>query len=160
MKVASIPGSGLLSTVAGICLGMLYFIFGFALFNGIPFRGIFKKASYTGVKAGHIILTVLAGMVGLLLVFAILFRINYWPGDRVVLFEGIMIGILISLITGILQSVYKKRYLTLIQQRLLPLTIVCILLMAIPVTELMKLMKPAPTQIEQLNERIQSGQTR
>lgn len=49
------PFSSLMKFAAGTFLATLYFLFGFALLNGIPFRSIFRKSSYDGsdVDAHH-----------------------------------------------------------------------------------------------------------
>lgn len=83
------PGAGLLSVVFGSLLSMLYFYFGFALFNNMPISTIFKKSSYATISTSRIIGGIAAGLVLSNLTIGILFKLMSWPGADFMLFIGL-----------------------------------------------------------------------
>lgn len=71
-----------LNTVIILCLlllATLYFALGFALFNNIRLRNIFKKESYKGVSTLRIIGTIGAGIALSIIVIGIQFKFYNWP---------------------------------------------------------------------------------
>jgi len=46
LKILHIPGGFYIALLAFTTLSMFYYVFGFALFNGIRLRDILKKAAY------------------------------------------------------------------------------------------------------------------
>jgi len=116
LKLFSIPGNSILLVLSSSVLMMLYFYVGFAIFNDISFKGIFKKKSYNGISALRIVGAIFSG-IGLSIVLAgILFRLQHWPGGNFQLLTGIVFSaiILIILIVKYIKGkeLFYKRLLT------------------------------------------------
>ena len=56
-----------------------YFLLGFALFNGVRFRDFLKRKSYINIKGSYIGLGILTGLLIVLFLSSIVFRIMHWP---------------------------------------------------------------------------------
>jgi len=70
-------------------LSCLYFYFGFALFNTISFRRIFKKESYSNISALRIIGAIAAGFSISIVLLGVLFKIFRWPFGNQLLIIGV-----------------------------------------------------------------------
>ncbi len=75
-----VPVSSLLAVLGISLLGVLYFLFGFALFNGIGFGGILKKESYRDTNALRILIAIGLGISLSILVTGLLFKLQLYPG--------------------------------------------------------------------------------
>src|SRR6478609_10274112 len=75
-----LPGGGLLVIWFLLISSMFYFFFGFAIFNNIRFRRIFKKESYKDSSARNIFSGILAGWSFSIAILGILFKIMSWTG--------------------------------------------------------------------------------
>lgn len=62
-----------------LLLSSLYFALGFALFNNIRLRNIFKKESYKGISTLRIIGTIGAGIALSIIVIGVQFKFYSWP---------------------------------------------------------------------------------
>lgn len=85
------PGLKLLTIVGVGCLALIYFYFGFALFNAIAFREIWQKASYQKVSKRQILLGILGGIGLSLTLTGIGFKLFFWPGSGSLRFLGILL---------------------------------------------------------------------
>ncbi len=96
-KLALIPGAGILTVLSLSILGMMYYFLGFAFFNGIKLREIFKRSSYKNITAAKIIGAVLAGWVLSMTLIGIMFRLQFYPGGHNMLFFGLlgMMGVIV-----------------------------------------------------------------
>lgn len=83
MYLFLIPGYAILLILSMASLSCMYFYFGFALFNGIRLRKIFKKESYLGVSTWRIVGAVCTGIALSLLLMGILFKLLRWPGAAI-----------------------------------------------------------------------------
>ena len=79
-------------------LAFLYYPFGFALFNRIGFRQIFKKKSYEGLSALRIFGSIGAGMAFSAICMGILFKIQRWAGANLMLIDGLVPTFIILII--------------------------------------------------------------
>ncbi len=70
-------------------LSCLYFYFGFALFNKISFRRIFKKESYQSISTWRIIGSIATGISISIVLLGILYRIFRWPFGNEMLIIGV-----------------------------------------------------------------------
>ncbi|SEM12548.1 hypothetical protein SAMN04487910_4192 [Aquimarina amphilecti] len=70
-------------------LSCLYFYFGFALFNNVSFREIFKKESYKNVSTKRIIGAIAAGFSISIVLLGMLFRVFRWPFGNQLLIIGV-----------------------------------------------------------------------
>ncbi len=107
MNVLSIPGSAALLVLTLLILSIIYFYFGFALFNDIRFRLIFKKDSYKGLSPLKIIGALAAGFVLSTTIQGIMFKFQSWPGADFILGAG-LVGLSIVTIIGIIKFLKNK----------------------------------------------------
>ncbi len=99
LKFIFIPGSGVFIVLVFCLLSSLYFYFGFALFNNIKLRLIFKKDSYVGVSTGRIIGGIALGLSLSFAVIGFLFKAQHWPGTSFHLIISIFSGVVILIIS-------------------------------------------------------------
>lgn len=98
LKFMLLPGGSVLFVVAIQLLACIYFVLGFALFNGIRLRNIFKRESYAGISAMRITAAVAMGLALSVACVGITFKVMMWPGAGIMLLEGVFtIVILLSI---------------------------------------------------------------
>lgn len=97
------PGGNMLFVLTLMLLSLIYFFFGFALFNNIRFRKILKKESYVNISSLKTLGAVSAGISLSITVIGILFKVMFWPGS----FTNLKFGI-ISLIFILIISLIKN----------------------------------------------------
>ena len=101
MKLSHLQGAGILFVVSVGLLADVYLLLGFALFNDISFKKIFKKKSYEGLSILRIIGSVAAGYAFAVALIGILFKIQHYPGANLMLIVGFiftMLAVIISVI--------------------------------------------------------------
>ena len=98
MKFLLIPGHGLLLVFPLCFLSIIYFFLGFALFNDIPLRKMFKKESYQAISSAKLIGTIGLGFSFSELTFGMLFKIQNYPGSTTQLIGGLFFTIIILII--------------------------------------------------------------
>lgn len=98
--VFHLPGSSILIVLALGILSMFYYVFSFALFNGIRMRDIFGKTSYKDTNAKRIIVAVGLGWAISLIVIGGLFKLQFWEGADMQLLIGLVnIGLILVIAT-------------------------------------------------------------
>ena len=97
LKYYHIPGANVLLVLSTGILAMLYWPLGFALFNDISVRDLFKSKSYQVFRGGRLVVTIALGIGLSILVLGILFTLNRYPGNKVMLLNGLLITGLSSL---------------------------------------------------------------
>jgi len=95
-----IPGGGVLTVLTLSTLSMIYFYLGFALFNDIRLRKIFKKDSYKEISSLRILGAVGAGLALSMTTIGLMFKFQSWPGADFNLGAGLL-GLLIVTIIGL-----------------------------------------------------------
>lgn len=110
LKFFFIPGSGVFMVLIYSLLSSLYFYCGFALFNNIRLRHIFKKDSYVGVSTGRIIGGIALGLSLSFAVIGFLFKAEHWPGTSFHLIVSIFSGVVILIISLIKLFKTKANY--------------------------------------------------
>ena len=86
-------------------LSVIYFYFGFALFNDIRLRTIFKRSSYEGISSARIIIAILSGISLSGLAIGLLFKSQLWPGSSTMILIGIFGSCLSSIMALFVFSV-------------------------------------------------------
>ena len=102
LKLALITGGSILFVLSILVLSLIYYPFGFAFFNQVILRRIFKKESYKGISVLRIIGAIGVGMALSAICIGTLFKIQEWPGANTNLKAGLISSILILII-----SIYK-----------------------------------------------------
>lgn len=89
-------------------LSCIYFYFGFALLNGIGFRTMFKKTSYTNINAGRIIGAIGVGIFLSIISIGVLFKLQIWNGSREMLTIGAT-GLFMTLMAAGVVLLFKHK---------------------------------------------------
>tara|TARA_B100000780_G_C21122411_1_gene454784 strand:+ start:1782 stop:2369 length:588 start_codon:yes stop_codon:yes gene_type:complete len=105
LNLFNIPYGEGLTVLSLLLVSMLYFAFGFALFNKVGLRDLAKKDAFKGISQNRIIGAVLIGLSLSTAVIGILFKIQSWPGSSFNLGLGLF-GLLIGSIVGLIK--YQK----------------------------------------------------
>ena len=101
LKLGLLPGSSLLIVVSLTVLGCIYFLFGFALFNGIRLRAILKTDSYKGLSLARVIGSIGLGMGLAAICIGMLFKLQHWPGGDSNIAAGLGVTLIILIIASI-----------------------------------------------------------
>jgi hypothetical protein len=113
-----IPGYGILTVLSLSILACIYYPFGFAFFNQIKIRRIFKKTSYQELSAIRIIGAIGAGMTLSTICIGILFRLQHYTGGQMNLIIGLVSTLIIIIIAYIKFIKNKTEYYTRIFKRI------------------------------------------
>lgn len=107
MKLLYLPGGDILIVVSFTLQATIYFYLGFAFFNGIRLRKIFKKESFEGIKSGRMIGAILFGMALSTAVIGLMFFILSLPGsDLMINVAAIWIGV--ALVVSLIRYLVNK----------------------------------------------------
>lgn len=118
LNLLLIPSGGILTVLTLSILSIIYVFLGFALFNDIRLRNIFKKESYTSVSGLRILGAVGAGWALSATINGLMFKFQSWPGADSNLGVG-LVGLLIVTIIGTIKySKNKSEYYTRIFMRI------------------------------------------
>lgn len=110
LKLIFIPGSGLLTVLSFSTLSLIYFYFGFALFNNIQLKKIFKKDSYIHISSLRILGAVGAGLSLSMIAIGIMFKFQSWPGASFNLGAGLLMLSIVIIVGLIKYSKTKDEY--------------------------------------------------
>ena len=66
-------------------LSVFYFLFGFALFNGIDYKDILVADTYKNIPSWKIILGIVMGWLSSIMIGGILFKVQQYPGAELML---------------------------------------------------------------------------
>jgi len=118
----------LFSAFSLICIH--YLLFGFFMLNGIGFRALFRKSSYTTVTARDTILGILGSMGLFIIIAGIMFKIFCWIGAYQLLLFGMLLLVAISLFAVLHKerTVFDRRLL----QRTIPFFCIAVIVFFVP----------------------------
>lgn len=105
MNLLLVPGGSVWTVLTLSTFSMMYFYFGFALFNGIRLRGISKKDSYKGISTWRILGAAGAGVAISWMIIGLMFKFQSWRGAHFNLGFGLAA---LSLVTAIGLVKYAK----------------------------------------------------
>jgi len=100
-KFLLIPFGGTITTLSAMSLSIFYYAFGFAYFNQIKLKTIFKKDSYNEISILRIIGSVATGFTLSSLLIGILFKLQNWPLANNSLIAGLFSSVPILIIVVI-----------------------------------------------------------
>lgn len=109
LKLILVPTSSVLLAISIILLSLIYYPFGFAFFNNIRLRNIFKKESYKEVTALHIIGAIAIGLALSHICVGILFKILDYSLANTFLIAG-LISTFIILLIGLVRYLKSKSH--------------------------------------------------
>lgn len=101
LKFMLVPLSNILVACSLLLLALIYYAFGFAFFNNIRLRNIFKKESYKDKSALHIVGAISVGMALSDICMGILFKIQGYPMANTLLIIGLLSTLIILVIAVI-----------------------------------------------------------
>jgi hypothetical protein len=99
-KFAIFHGGSLLLALSLSSLAFLYFYLGFAFFNQIGFKGIFKSESYKGLSKFRIIGAIGVGVALSMICIGILFKLQNWYFATLYLYGGLILALIIIIVTA------------------------------------------------------------
>ncbi len=110
MKFSFIIGGDILTILSISLLILIYYPFGFAFFNQIRLRRVFKKDSYKGISGLRIIGAIGVGMGLSAICLGILFKLQHWPGSNINLLAGLVTTMIVLIIALIKYYKCKDNY--------------------------------------------------
>jgi len=110
MKFLFIPGYSLLLIFPLMFLELIYFIFGFVLFNNISLTGIFKKASYVDITPLKMLGSIVLGWSLSLVISGIIFKIQSYNGGALQLISGLTTTLIILIVALIKRPKTKSQF--------------------------------------------------
>jgi hypothetical protein len=132
MKMFHLPASGILTVLSLSSLSVIYMYLGFALFNNIRFRKIFKKETYKEISTKRIIGGIGTGLALSVSLIGILFKFQSWPGASANLIMGIVTLSIVAIISLIKMKKSEDDYYSNILKRIAIFGAICIFLFSIP----------------------------
>jgi 4-hydroxybenzoate polyprenyltransferase len=148
-KLLHLPGGALFILVPFIILALTYMYLGFALFNGIKFRKIFKKDSYHNIKTPRIIGAIGTGLALNCSIFGIIFRFLNYPGASYLLLFGLVCTSIITIISIQKKQKDTEQYYVNILKRIAVFGTLCLVLVVMPYRTWLKINHPKnPEYIE------------
>ena len=104
-----LPGYAFFSGVSLTCLSIMYFNLGFALFNKIGFRKIFKKTSYQTITVKDIVLAIFTGTFLSVFLVGTMFSILNMEGAKL----QTVVGLIGSIVALLFTFIYRNQELKL-----------------------------------------------
>lgn len=105
LKLLQWPGSSALIVLSLTIASFYYFLFGFAVFNGVKLKNIFKKEIYNDLNAFKIVFAILIGLSLSILVNGIMYKLQEW----FIQFDLLLLGLVLSSIILILYIIFFKK---------------------------------------------------
>lgn len=122
-----------------ILLALFYLALGFAIFNGIKFREIFKKSSYQNISKKRIFGTLVLGFPFSILILGMLFKIMLWPGAQNMIISGLQFILIVTVILTIYYFIKKPFGFKKIFLRIIAITGVSLIIFLIPTKSLIEI---------------------
>lgn len=119
LKFQLIPYSGILLTLSLMTLALIYYPLGFAFFNEVRLRSVFKKESYKGITALRIIGAIGIGIGLSILCIGILFKLQHWGYSDINLMFGLIVTFIALIIVLIRLLKVKDNFYTKILKRIM-----------------------------------------
>lgn len=110
MNIMLIPGGGILTVLCLSALSLLYLFLGFALFNDIDMKEIFKKESYLGKSILRILGGVGTGISLSATVIGLMFKFQSWKNADNNLLVGLSSLFILTVVVLIKYSKNKSYY--------------------------------------------------
>jgi hypothetical protein len=153
LRLLLIKQGSFLVFISMFSLSFIYLYFGFALLNGIAFRSIFKKSTYTGIPSNNILGAIAAGLAMSIGCLGLTFKLLHWPGAGI----NLVAGIVLCSILFIIVIVKKRRKNQMLYKRILIRSTILLsfsfLFMCIPKRVLFEIMyRDRPTLIKAQEE--------
>ena len=110
LALFNLPYSSVIVTFLFMALSLLYFYFGFALFNGIHLRQIFKTESYKGIGPWRIAVAIGAGIALSDLTVGFMLAINDYPMAGSFITFGLVLTSIMLLLASVRNAKEKSQF--------------------------------------------------
>jgi hypothetical protein len=128
----NVPLHTLVITLFFPALGVLYYCLGFALFNGIRLRSIFKADSYKGLGLWRILIAIGTGIGISNLTIGFMFSIMNYPLARALLIEGSILTTIFFILAIIKNARDKNQFYRKIMIRCLVFLVIGVIFILLP----------------------------
>lgn len=127
LNLALIPGGSTLTILAGGGLAMIYPLIGFFVINDLRINQLLK-GGFKNIKPLHIVGAIFTGMAMSMLLIGLIFKLMMWPGASFMVIVGVFSSLSIVVIAGVKYILSKSVYYRRVLIRLVPLSVVVLLL--------------------------------
>jgi hypothetical protein len=145
LKFLVITGGGIITTFSLLLLAVIYFYLGFALFNNIRLRQVFKKISYKGITAARMYIVTGLSMSLSILVMGILFKLQAWEGSGLMLTTGLLLTFILFIVVLLENKKHKSPVYKLMITRIMIIGGIGLIIYLFPQDKLRKILYPNDT---------------
>ena len=138
LKFFLLSGGGILCVLSLSTLSVFYFYLGFAYFNDLKFKEIFKSSSYNNISRKRIIGGLGAGITLAILMIGLLFKFMHWRGQSMDFVLGLILAIIIILTIIIKTKGQFDSYYKMIVKRLISIGLFSFVFFLIPNSSIIK----------------------
>ncbi|NQU87877.1 MAG: hypothetical protein HQ541_19180 [Mariniphaga sp.] len=128
MKLFHLSWSGYTLFFGSLFLSSFYYVFGFAIFNKIGFRGIIKKESYSDISARPIILAIAFGWALSATTVGWMFKLEQLPYAGYIIMFGLITALIILVFSFILDFSPNQFFFKIIASRLVIMGLLSLIL--------------------------------
>jgi len=132
MSLFDVPQNSLIVGLSFLPLSLLYFYLGFALFNGIRLRNIFKADSYKDLGVWRIAIAIGTGIALSNLTIGFMFSILSYPLAKTMLIFGIALAVIMIILALIKNAREKNPFYRNIILRCLIFLIIAVVFLVLP----------------------------
>jgi len=132
MSLFDVPLNSLIVSLSFMTLALIYFYLGFALFNNVRLRDIFKAESFKGLGPWRIAIAIGTGVALSTLTVAFMFSILGYPMAETILIYGIVLAILMIILALIKNAREKNPFYRNIIVRCLIFLIIAVVFLLLP----------------------------
>jgi hypothetical protein len=111
-NIAGITGAAFLMMISLLILSLFYYIFSFALLNGISFSNIFRRSTYKAISGLRLAGTVATGMALAPICTGILYCALHLNGGEIIILTGIVSGMFVGIVAAIRYRKSKSKFYT------------------------------------------------
>ncbi len=134
LEMFLVPGANVAMILLLSLLSVVYFCFGFLLFNGIRLRDVRKKDSFKGISSLRIIGAIGAGVALSYTTIGILFELRIWPGAGITQINGLVLLAVVTIVGLFKYARNKSPYYTRIFKRIAIIGGLAVILLVTPST--------------------------
>jgi hypothetical protein len=139
LMLFSFPGQGILMVLGLGILAIIYTFFGFALLNNIRLRNIFKKDNYQDISTARILGSIIAGLSLAIALNGILFKLMFWPASNLLLIDGIVFLMIITIVGAIKYTKNKSAFYPKLFKRTITISMLALFLLLLPSEKLVNI---------------------
>ena len=109
LHLLHIPYSGYALALSLLALSFFYYALGFAFFNEIEYKAIFRKKNYQKIKTHHILFAIANGWILSIILIGVMFKLENLPYAGYILSVGFIVTTVFILLSIILYIKTKSK---------------------------------------------------